>query len=294
MFGNIVHKMIEAHANGGDPFRILTKIERENRKLFRAERELYGDIVLDVEYIMSEYFDYWKRHKDELEYIEIRGKCAEHTFEIELKAGLVWKGTIDAFAEARSRPRLKWLTEHKSFSKEWSEDERWRNVQSISYRRAALEMGWPDVDGTVWDYIYSKSPSIPQLKKNREPSIREIVTLPNVVADFMKREGLKSIQCEKLIEDALSCRPKYFQRVFTPMHRDAEKSIFDDFMETVNEIANEHDKKKGRNIGRHCGWCDFEPLCRAAMTGGDEDFVKEREYTIDKDDPAEKVTSNQD
>src|SRR4051812_41513611 len=54
LFGNIVHSMLEAHANSRDPFRVLTKIERENRKLFAAEKELYGDIVQDVEYIMTE------------------------------------------------------------------------------------------------------------------------------------------------------------------------------------------------------------------------------------------------
>src|SRR5215207_6813363 len=123
MFGSIVHKMLDAHANGKNAFRVMTQIERENRKLFAAEKEIYGDIIRDVEYIMTEYFNFWENHekKQDLEYIRIKGKRAEHLFEIELEKGLVWKGTIDAYAETNG---LKWLVEHKTFGKEWSEDDR--------------------------------------------------------------------------------------------------------------------------------------------------------------------------
>jgi hypothetical protein len=288
MFGNIVHNMLEAHANGQDAFRVLTKVERENRKLFAAEKELYGDIIQDVEYIMTEYFDYWENHpkKEDLEYLRIAGKAAEHVFEIEIEAGVVWKGKIDAFAKANS---LKWLVEHKTMNKEWSEDERWRNVQSVTYIRAAREMGWCDPEGTVWDYVLSKSPTRPQLKKDGDVSIREIVTLPVVVGQFMHENGLKASKCARLIESAEAARSKYFQRVFTPVNADIEKNIFDDFTEDMRDIIENHDRKKTRNIGRHCGWCDYEKLCCAALQGLDYDYVKEKQYAVEKDDPAEKV-----
>lgn len=288
MFGNIVHAMLEAHANGNDPFRVLTKIERENRKLFAAEKELYGDIVQDVEYIMTEYFYYWETHpkKEDLEYVRIKGKSSEHIFEIELEAGLFWKGKIDAYAKANS---LEWLVEHKTMKKEWSEDERWRNVQSVTYIRAGREMGWPDPDGTCWDYILSKTPTMPKLKQNGEPSVAAIVTLPIVVSQFIHENKLKPLQCKSLIEAAIETRPKYFQRVFTPVNRDIEENIFSDFMEDVRDIAENHDRRKTRNIGRHCGWCDYEKLCCAALQGLDYDYVKEKGYAIEKDDPAEKI-----
>ena len=42
------------------------------------------------------------------------------------------------------------------------------------------------------------------------------------------------------------------------------------------------------NIERHCSWCDYEPLCRARLQGNDFDFIKERQYEIDKGDHKKK------
>jgi hypothetical protein len=292
MFGNIVHEMLEAHANGQDAFRVLTKIERENRKLFRAEKEVYGDIVRDVEYIMTEYFDYWENHpkKEDLAYIRINGKVAEHVFEIEIEKGVVWKGKIDSFAKNNN---LTWLVEHKTFAKEWSEDERWRNLQSVTYIRAAREMGWPDPEGTCWDYILSKAPTMPKLKQDGTPSAAAIVTLPSVVHDFMREHNLNRKQCDALMESSRANYPKYFQRIFTPVNRDIEENIFSDFEEDFRDIVEQHDKKKSRNIGRHCGWCDFEPLCRAELQGLDVDYIRSHEYAIETDDPAERVEGSE-
>lgn len=290
MFGNIVHAMLEAYANGDDPFRVLTKVERELRRFFQAEKELYGDILQDVEYIMSEYFDYWEEHKHRLDYIELKGKYAEHVFEIEMQPGVFWKGKIDAFAESKG---MNWLVEHKTFNREWDEDERWRNVQSVSYIVAEERAGWNiNCEGTVWDYIMSKPPTRPKLKKDGTLSVRSIVTLPVVIEDFMKEHKLTN---KKLWQDAHECRPKYFKRVFTPMLTFTRDSILSDFLESFDEIAQEHDKHKTRNIGRWCSWCEFEPLCRAAMTEGPdaEQYIKEKEYAVEEEDPAEKLAGEE-
>ena len=58
MFGRMVHEMLDADANGDDPFEILDRINLDNMKLFASEREMYGDIVDDVAIIMEDYFDY--------------------------------------------------------------------------------------------------------------------------------------------------------------------------------------------------------------------------------------------
>lgn len=282
MFGKLVHNMIEVNANGDDPMAYLEEEAKKQRKMFARELEIYGDIVADLRFIMGAYFEYWENHPDRLRYTRFNKKASEHTFEIELIPGLLWKGTIDAFGRCKS---LRWLVEHKTFKKEWSEDDRWRNLQSATYRRAAKMMGWPHTDGMMWDYVHSKPPTRPKLLKSGDLSTRDIVTLPEVVIDFAeKNPKVNPITVEKLMAAAEANLNRYFMRIYTPANEDVEEKIFEDFLETAYEIADDHDRKKARNIGKHCGWCDFETLCRTELTGGDVDFIRKREYEIEKDE----------
>lgn len=281
VFGKAVHELIEAYANGDDPMETLGELAKKNRKMFAKELETFGDIVSDLRYIMTAYFDYWEKHEDRLRYIRMNKKASEHTFEIEIAPGLLWKGTIDAFGKSK---HLKWLVEHKTFKKEWSEDERWRNLQGSTYRRAAKLMGWPTPDGILWDYVHSKPPTRPKFTTTGKISERGIVTLPAVIDDFIAEHKLKRKDMAAMIEAAEACVPRYFMRIYTPANEEVEEKIFEDFLETAFEIGEDHDRKKARNIGKHCGWCDYEPLCRTELTGGDVDFVMKREYELEKDE----------
>lgn len=286
MFGRMIHEMIEAHANADDPFEVLDRINLENANMFAAEREMYGDIVNDVRTIMTNYFSYWG--EDSIRYIRKGGKAAEHEFKIEVD-GIPVKGKIDAFGKAK---KLKWLVEHKSFKRKPNEDTRWRNVQSSVYMRIADMLGWPSLDGTLWDYVRSAPPPKPELLKNGELSRKKIVTFPSVYAAAVEEHGLNLSDYGEFIDDLIENMPNYFFRVFTPTSRDVIDIVFDDFMKTAREIADLHGKSHVRNIGQHCDFCDYEPICRAALQGSDVDFVKEREYVRDEGEtepPVEEV-----
>ena len=129
MFGRIVHNMLEADANGDDPFDVLDQVSFDNQKLFAAEREMYGEIVEDLGTIMEAYFEYWP--ESDLLFVRKKGRSAEHLFEIEVLPGILWTGIIDGVA--RTPNKLRWLVEHKSFKKKVNEDHRWRNLQSVTY-----------------------------------------------------------------------------------------------------------------------------------------------------------------
>src|SRR6185312_1141629 len=65
MFGSIVHGMIETFVNADDPFAYLDEQAKTNMKLFRSEREEYGELIDDVRTIMTEYFDRdWGTNRD--------------------------------------------------------------------------------------------------------------------------------------------------------------------------------------------------------------------------------------
>lgn len=282
-FGTIVHNMIEAHAEGDDPFEVVDNLELTKGAHFRKEVEMYGNILEDIRVIMTEYFDYWENRPDDLDYIRRNKRSAEHEFRIELRPGLWFTGKIDGAAKAK---RMRWVVEHKTFARTPSEDDRWRSVQGAVYFRAFEILGWPEFDGVVWDYVMSKPPGVPEKLKNGQMSQKKIVTLPTKLREFIAENGLKTKDYQTFLDNAAERRSEYFFRVFNPVKRNVVGILWDDFVETAEEIAELHGKRKSHNIGRHCTWCDYEGLCRAEMQNSDVEWLIEHDYyrTDEEDD----------
>lgn len=284
-FGTIVHKMKENVAAEKDPFEVLRKLPAKDIQLFREEREVYGDIVMDIQYIFAAYMYYWQ--KEPLVYVPHKKRLTEHPFELEYKDLLI-KGTIDAVTRHR---KMDWLTEHKNHKVIPNADERWRSMQSVVYIRVAQMLGWWKIEGTCWDYIRTKSPTRPQLLKSGEVSERALDSLPNVVVDTLKSFGKNPVHYKPLLDTQRLNLTTWFQRVYTPIKKQALDRIWSDFISTSQEMSNANlDKPQVRTIGRHCSWCEFEPLCRTYLEGGDEEFVRDREYEPSSYDRGEEET----
>lgn len=279
-FGRIAHRMVEAYAEGEDPMDELKKIDLDNKKLFTAEKEMYGEIIRDMGDIMTSYFSYWP--KRDLIYLRRNGRSAEHYFEIEISDGIVMIGYIDNIG--RTPNKLRWIVERKTFKQRPNEDDRWRNLQSGIYIRANELLGWPSVDGICWDYIHNKPPAVPQALKAGGFSKKRISSLPIVIERFIRENKLKRDDYLPLINTAEQNLSNYFFRVFTPVKRQLVDMMFQEFIDTAREIVDIGETRKDRSIDRHCSWCDYERICRAELMGMDVDFVKEREYEIYKKD----------
>ena len=284
-FGKLVHEMLEAHANGTDPFGVLENVPDADRKLFAAEAEMYGDMLSDVEYIMTDYFDFWKQ--SDIKYVKLNGRKAEHAFAVELEDGLVFQGKIDAVGMWRSHRAL---VEHKTFKQRPDENFRWTNVQSSVYIRAMDILGWKPVDGTLWDYISSKPPSTPGILTSGKVSQANINTLPSKVRQFLSDHKFKAKDYPELLAKAKANRENYFFRVFTPISKTIVDSMFNEFVESSRDMRDNHGKRKTKNIGRHCTWCDFADICRAELTGSDADFIKERNYVVEEKSHEDEVS----
>lgn len=294
MFGKIVHRMVEAYGQEEDPMDVLGEIEFADQKLFTAEREMYGDIIADIGLIMEEYFRY---HHDGLRMLPVPDESgalrfAEHEFAVPLEElvaradrarvrGIIFKGQVDGFGKTPNK--LRWLVEHKTHDNMPGEEERWRSVQAIVYRKAALHLGWvPALDGVCWNYIRSKAPTIPHvIKDGSRLSNQQIVTLPSVVRKTLRDAKLKIEDHVDHIRAAEASRDQYFHRVYSPVSSVVADNIFGGFVESACEMRDSAGKRRDQNVGRHCSWCDYEPLCRAELTGGDVDFVKQGEYTVE-------------
>lgn len=274
-FGSIVHKLLQEHSKGFDPFNVLERIAQSQRKLFLEEREMYGNIVEDIRYIMRAYFEFWK--KSDFRMIKPRGEkdIAEIAFAVEIDDGIECTGVVDGLVQSR---RMNWLGEHKTHKNFPDANHRWRNMQSAIYLKIAEIKGWQKLDGTLWNYVRSKPPTRPQPLKDGGLSQRKIDSLPEVVIDTIRSEGLSITPYRSFIQDQVDNLPTWFDRVYTPIKPKVVRAIWGDFIDTAREMRDTHGGKKDRNIGQHCMWCEFEPLCRAELTGSDVDFLKERDY----------------
>jgi hypothetical protein len=273
-FGTIVHKMLEADAEGDDPFAVLKKVEKENAKLFRTEREMYGEIIDDIRQIMTEYFAFWP--EKDMRFERRGGKSGEHEFNIELKPGIIWTGKIDAIGKTPNK--LRWAVEHKTFNRKPSDDDRWRNLQSSTYIHAIRLLGWGDVDGMCWDYIRSKSPTKPGVLQNGAMSEKNIDTLPITIRETITEMGMKPKDYQGFITRSEEQLAVWFQRIHTPVDESVVANVFSDFQFSINEMIDGHGKCKDKNIERHCGWCDYERICRAELQGDDVDFVIQKDF----------------
>ncbi len=277
MFGGIVHKMLDAQANGEDPFAVLNTISFDNQKLFAAERELYGEIVDDLGVIMREYFAFYPERDLRLE--AISGQYSEHEFKIDLGEDILFTGAIDAIG--RTPAGRRWLIDTKTFGKRLPDpQDRWINVQSTVYTRAMEILGFGKVDGTCWNYIKSKPPTKPQLLKSGRAfsTNKKIITLPQMVRNACKEHGFSVRSHDKLMAQAEASRGEYFQRYFTPLNKTVRASIFSGFVDSARDIRDNQLRDSSMSLGRECKWCDYASICKAELTGADKDFIIEREY----------------
>ena len=280
-FGSAIHKVIEDSTLGLDERKLKRSLKRwadeelSKSNYFTAELEMFHEAVDSAWTIMREYHDFWP--KDHLTYLEIDGKKAEHEIEYQPKGeDFLVTGKIDAYA--RSKNKLKWMVEHKSGKTLLSDEDRWRSVQGAVYMTVGPELGHPKVDGMVWDMVRSKAPTHPQLLKSGTFSLAKLDSLPMVVREVIEAAGQNPNDYPTLLASVEQNRNQWFQRVFQPVTSSIRDHLWKEFIETGRDILENGHRNKRMTIGKHCSWCDYQPICQAIMTGNDADYVIEREF----------------
>jgi hypothetical protein len=279
VFGTIVHQMIEAEANGDDPFELLDSVSAIEGNLFKAEKEMYGEIIEDIRCLMIDYFDYWKGHPKAFRYLRKNKRSAEHEFEVPIGDDIIFTGKIDGVVKSRG---MKWLEETKTFKRMPNEDARWKAVQSAVYIRAVDLMGWwSDLEGTVWNYLHNAPAVVPAVLLNGRISEAKIKSLPSRVKAFLETQGATPEDYPKLMANVKENRDNYFLRVYTPINQRVVDDTWQDFLMSAEEIRDFGQTRKQRNIDQHCSWCDYQQLCNGEILELDLDFITKREYTYD-------------
>ena len=281
VYGSIIHEMIEAHTEGHNPFKKLRQIKKKQGKLFERERELYGNIIETAEVVFEAYLEFYE--DEPLHFIKIQGRRSEHEFELEIAPGIVFIWKVDGFV--RSPAGLRYLLENKTGANIPDEDDRWRDLQVHMYIKTSEMLGIKKFDGVCWNYVKSSEPTVPEyLPKSNRLSTRKINTLPAIVHMQLEEHELETKGHEVLIERAEEAVSKFFERKFEPVNRRVMEETFESFLIVANEMRELTPTRKEKNIDRHCKWCDFRSICRAELTGGDVEGIKEREFSIGRRD----------
>ncbi len=287
VFGTIVHEMIEAKAKGKSPWTVLRHYNREQGKMFREEVDEYGDIIADITWIMTEFFDTYKN--DPLEFVEIDGHKAEIPFELEIDKEIILRGYIDAYVRNK-KDRTQWVMDHKAVKSIPDATEEWKFQQTLLYHYVVEKLGMGEPDGIIYDYISSKSPTYPNFTKSGELSRRDsLVTLPSTFRDFLDDNDLPHKDYKDVLARLKERRHDFFIRKYVPVNLDVRRHVVSDCITTANEILERGEIDSAMNIDRHCSWCNYRLICSTRMTGGDTDFVKER-YYVKKENDQKKTT----
>lgn len=277
-FGTLIHRMGEFYNDGLPVSRAIKELPDAERLLIAYHQEEYGHLLEDALDIMRSYERHWKNSK--LKFRSYQGSRAEFTIEAELTRTITGVGTIDFLG--RTRDARDWLGDRKTYKRPWSGDAMWRNVQSAWYHRLWESNGGKPLDGTLWDFIYSKPPTRPQLKKDGDLSARQVKTLPETLKRVCRENDLDVSDYPDLMEIAKATRSDYFHREYVPRDKAVEKSILADFIHSAREIEKSAGKDKTRTIDYGCDHCEYALLCRAKLLKLDYGFVKRREYVVDE------------
>lgn len=211
----------------------------------------------------------------------------EQAFRYSIGSGIEIPGRIDLITADRNGYVALW--EHKTHRSIPRSGRRLRDLQTTLYRTVAHDMFSSvlpaPIDSVVWNYIRSHVPGTPELlQKGDKLSRKALDTTWHAYQTEIQRHGFDEDDYadmrEKLIDRELT---SYFPRSEMPLVQDVE-ILLRDYLVTAEEIKARYPKfvartlQPIRNIGRQCDFCPFNRLCDAAITGGDETFIRSNEY----------------
>lgn len=279
-FGSAVHKVIEYSLQGKSVADAIKHVNEKRSLVFAAEVDMWDTILQDATIIMDAYFEHWKN--EDLEFVEVGKNKAEHQFQTKLAPHIELRGVIDAIARTPDGRVL--VVEHKTRGGRIEGDTlKMSDLQVMLYSHVAeKELGVKRVGGVLWDFIRSKSPTVPEPLKDGSLSKRRIDTLPIVYENAIKQHGLDRKHYLDVLQTLDENVRNWFRRVKLPISKVAREQLLDETIITAREIRRKAGTDRTRNVGRHCAWCSYESLCRAELFGHDVDGIIDREYRRDE------------
>lgn len=264
--GSTIHKLLELRAKGENWTNYLhTEIQKKFDEMPSTHQDLLGiDFIDCCDKIMRQYD--WCYNGENIRYL-----ATEVKIDSKIKGYKRFVGIVDAICEIDGK---QYIMEHKTFkSTKMSLDQTWINQQASLYIKVLNEQGY-NIQGVIWDMIKSFPYEPPRLLKNG--SFGKQYSQQTLMSFYDLGYTDETIPAD-IFMDIKDNHLNYLDRYITPVIPEVVESVWTDFVETVTEITK--NKGKAKNIRRDCGWCEYQDLCRAELTGGDVDAIKQLCYT---------------
>lgn len=193
--GAWMHSLLEAYYKGEDWRETHQNLVKQFNELLEEEKEYYGDLPGECEYLMSLYEETY--HDKPI--------LVEHEFEkfpISPSSQVLLKGRIDLVIEDPKRGV--WLVEHKTASRIPNEDERLVNPQVALYIPIVERILGTKIQGVLWNYIRTKIP------KKKEVQLLERRYLPaneKIISQLLWEVRVAAIEAKKLTNVYRSLHP---------------------------------------------------------------------------------------
>lgn len=281
--GTILHEMLHAFTMAkldpnydNDPWKVLARFEKDYAKLFKEEKEEFGDVPQLASRIFEGYLRRWRG--DGYRYL-----TSEEPRRTELAKGIDIVFILDKTLMMPDGRRF--LMDHKFHKQIPGPDERYSDLQTVIYFWAYnREVPKADqLDGIIWDYGKMKAPTEPEVLKSGELSKRANIDCdPHTYLEVVKRHGLKVRDYAAFIKTLEGKERGFFERVILPA---PPKTMIEQVIEDARQTAVIRQELGKAGIAPrdgmskfNCKTCDFRTLCEAELRGLDADFVRKRDY----------------
>lgn len=194
--GAWIHDLLEAYYKGEDWRETHQALVKQFNELLEEEKEYYGDLPGECEYLMTLYEETYRNDKPIL---------VEHEFKefpISPSSKVLLKGRIDLVIEDPQRGI--WLVEHKTASRIPNEDERLVNPQVALYIPVVERILGTKVQGVLWNYIRTK---IPKRKKVELLERRYLPVNEKIISQLLREVRIAAIEAKKLTNVYRSLHP---------------------------------------------------------------------------------------
>lgn len=275
--GSAIHNMIEEYLERGSYKKSYGSVVQTFNSLYQEDRTELGDIPTKLLRIVDGYINHYKN--DGLTYNRFKLRKAEIPLRVNL-GEFIFIGYIDAYPVDQNGKL--WLMDHKSCKNIPTEEERFSDLQLLTYVWLMPKANLPKPDGVIWDYIRTKEPTEPELLKNGEISKNKSIdttyeVYKSAVVNKLGKKAWKNYK--EFADDNLINREKrFYQRVYLPTIPETVISVFvEDLIKSGIEIRDSNSKV--RNMTKDCSWCSYYNLCQIEARGMDSSFVRKHEFT---------------
>lgn len=277
-FGTDFHKLLELR---NDPKALKAAKEQIKETYYEMPpswQSEVGDNYIDD--LFSIFKDYQTVYKDVRQ-----PQVTEREFELEVGSckgePIVFVGKIDElYLRKRNGVKSIMVGEHKTFSKKPDMDILVMNTQKCLYAKAVQFLKGVLPEKVKWDYIKSEPASEPIWL---EKSGRFSEAASNKITPMSWKRACKShgILDPEILQKGERYRaniPEFFFQVELDIDPAMVDVIWDGFIYTAKHIIRFGEKNTTRNVTRDCYWCPYHDICYTEMTGGDVEYVINRDF----------------